>query len=112
MVRFVGGRGTIHRNRLDDVGIDGTLSEPLHFHTRRQLRLYGVGCIVKFVDECSANEFTLLLGLTYACQLPVKPFFSVNPFDIEADRKSAVSGKSVSIRVDVGGWRIINKKYK
>src|SRR3546814_17305233 len=76
MVRFVGGRGTIHRNRLDDVGIDGTLSEPLHFHTRRQLRLYGVGCIVKFVDECSANDFTLLLGLPYACQLPVKPFFS------------------------------------
>src|SRR3546814_14045526 len=31
-------------------------------------------------------------------------------FDIPADRKSVVSGKSVSVRVDLGGRRIINKK--
>src|SRR3546814_18113776 len=27
-----------------------------------------------------------------------------------ADRKSDVEGKSVSVRVDIGGWRISNKK--
>src|SRR3546814_14303382 len=30
----------------------------------------------------------------------------------EADRKSVVSGKSVSVRVDLGGRRIIKKKKK
>src|SRR3546814_13645411 len=31
---------------------------------------------------------------------------------IEGDRKSVVSGKSVSVRVDLGGRRIIKKKNK
>src|SRR3546814_18221796 len=30
--------------------------------------------------------------------------------DLESDRKSVVSGKSVSVRVDLGGRRIIKKK--
>src|SRR3546814_14425389 len=30
----------------------------------------------------------------------------------DGDRKSVVSGKSVSVRVDLGGRRIINKKQK
>src|SRR3546814_17833454 len=29
-----------------------------------------------------------------------------------ADRKSAVKGKSLSVRVDLGGWRILKKKKK
>src|SRR3546814_19633294 len=32
--------------------------------------------------------------------------------DVTPDRKSAVSGKSVSVRVDLGGRRIIKKKKK
>src|SRR3546814_11961123 len=31
---------------------------------------------------------------------------------LESDRKSVVSGKSVSVRVDLGGRRIIQKKHK
>src|SRR3546814_13954644 len=29
---------------------------------------------------------------------------------VDGDRKSVVSGKSVSVRVDLGGWRTIKKK--
>src|SRR3546814_16874916 len=31
--------------------------------------------------------------------------------ELEVDRKSVVSGKSVSVRVDLGGRRIIKKKH-
>src|SRR3546814_13404067 len=34
------------------------------------------------------------------------------PFPSGGDRKSVVSGKSVSVRVDLGGRRIIKKKKK
>src|SRR3546814_11367772 len=34
----------------------------------------------------------------------------VEDHDDEGDRKSVVSGKSVSVRVDIGGRRIIKKK--
>src|SRR3546814_16395672 len=34
------------------------------------------------------------------------------PLPVEGDRKSVVSGKSVSVRVDLGGRRIIKKKKK
>src|SRR3546814_3226713 len=37
---------------------------------------------------------------------------SAGPFDGDGDRKSVVSGKSVSVRVDLGGRRIINNKNK
>src|SRR3546814_17129540 len=33
-------------------------------------------------------------------------------FVVTADRKSVVSGKSVSVRVDLGGRRIIQKKHE
>src|SRR3546814_17824812 len=32
--------------------------------------------------------------------------------ELEADRKSVVSGKSVAVRVDLGGRRILQKKKK
>src|SRR3546814_12322055 len=36
--------------------------------------------------------------------------FSGSPYSVRQDRKSVVSGKSVSVRVDRGGRRIIMKK--
>src|SRR3546814_12569487 len=41
------------------------------------------------------------------CLAEPAPFFAVG-----ADRKSVVSGKSVSVRVDLGGRRIIKKKKR
>src|SRR3546814_20729035 len=38
--------------------------------------------------------------------------FARRTTDDQADRKSVVSGKSVSVRVDLGGRRIIKKKKK
>src|SRR3546814_10699728 len=37
---------------------------------------------------------------------------AINPAYFAVDRKSVVKGKSVSVRVDIGGRRIINKKKK
>src|SRR3546814_17087029 len=39
-------------------------------------------------------------------------FFDVSERDMHRDRKSVVEGKSVSVRVDLGGRRIIKKKNK
>src|SRR3546814_16924301 len=48
----------------------------------------------------SARTWTLPLG------------FDQTPNDRSGDRKSVVSGKSVSVRVDLGGRRILKKKKK
>src|SRR3546814_12162868 len=39
-----------------------------------------------------------------------RPYETIGGVDVEPDRKSVVSGKSVSVRVDVGGRRIYKKK--
>src|SRR3546814_20804115 len=45
------------------------------------------------------------------CDLPLQvEAVDVWQFDIEEDRKSVVEGKSVSVRVDLGGRRYSNKK--
>src|SRR3546814_15933202 len=50
-------------------------------------------------EEASADEIDALVA-------------GFRPADISLDRKSAGSGKSVSVRVDLGGRRIIKKKKK
>src|SRR3546814_18615177 len=64
--------------------------------------------IINLTDKValSANEILSLPELTAgACGL-----ISQRGSLIGADRKSVVSGKSVSVRVDLGGRRIIKKK--
>src|SRR3546814_12291252 len=48
-------------------------------------------------------------ALRYRHAYPCRPFLRRAPAQ---DRKSAVSGKSVSVRVDLGGRRIIKKTKK
>src|SRR3546814_14426464 len=43
---------------------------------------------------------------------PLGPTPPVSPGSMRRDRKSVVSGKSVSVRVDLGGRRIMKKKKK
>src|SRR3546814_16652947 len=42
--------------------------------------------------------------------LIILPEIGIDNFEVADDRKSVVSGKSVSVRVDLGGRRIIKKK--
>src|SRR3546814_15505257 len=46
----------------------------------------------------------------YGIQKYVGPDCHAQPNNYQADRKSVVSGKSVSVRVDLGGRRIIKTK--
>src|SRR3546814_20963912 len=46
------------------------------------------------------------------CPSPMPQPYYANAFSIASDRKSVVSGTSVSVRVDLGGPRIIKKKIK
>src|SRR3546814_18952861 len=43
---------------------------------------------------------------------PADDGIRIMDLDTGADRKSVVSGKSVSVRVDLGGLRVINKKIQ
>src|SRR3546814_15839581 len=64
-------------------------------------------------------------GEAYRVEGRVEPLFRLDEFgyfdiddgeassgDMPLDRKSVVSGKSVSVRVDLGGRRILKKKTK
>src|SRR3546814_20095146 len=48
--------------------------------------------------------------ITYAIR-PEKLLIGTELPELERDRKSVVSGKSVSVRVDFGGCSILSKKY-
>src|SRR3546814_14991726 len=64
------------------------------------------------------NEMTDRIAEFRALHVPGDPLILVNIWDAGSakavaaagDRKSVVSGKSVSVRVDLGGRRIIKKK--
>src|SRR3546814_19619115 len=61
-----------------------------HVQDRREgFGLYHLGLVVQAGDQRRQHEVALALG---------------------QDRKSVVSGKSVSVRVDLGGRRILKKK--
>src|SRR3546814_12139968 len=51
-------------------------------------------------------------GLVDAQAGGVAAVVPIGQFDLPRDRKSVVQGKSVSVRVDLGGRRIIKKKTK
>src|SRR3546814_19100763 len=53
-----------------------------------------------------------VLAFRLSADYRVEDFFvAFGPYE-ERDRKSVVLGQSVSVRVDLGGWRYIKKKKK
>src|SRR3546814_5691549 len=67
-------------------------------------------------DVCSSDLVELLVELRDALEAQLRDAgkleWALEDFAALADRKSVVSGKSVSVRVDLGGRRIIKKKKK
>src|SRR3546814_19713178 len=76
---------------------------------KQQLRQIGTILATATTDQCTSH-----LGITCICCSPVGllNFPSQPPCGIRVDRKGVVSGKSVSVRVVLGGRRIIKKKTK
>src|SRR3546814_13201037 len=82
-------------------------------------KLGAIGDVVK-VKNGYARNFLLPNGKALRANESNRKVFEANREKIEADnaerrkvaedRKSVVSGKSVSVRVDLGGRRIIKKK--
>src|SRR3546814_11246904 len=62
------------------------------------------GVVFFFTGFSLAASIALGLPLALSSTAPVLPMLQ------SADRKSVVSGKSVSVRVDLGGRRILKKK--
>src|SRR3546814_17237217 len=87
--------------RLDHVGVDGALRQPLDV-----VQLGGL--FVEDFHEQPADDLALGFGIANPGQ---RRQIALGSIDAE-DRKSVVEGKSVSVRVDLGGARIIKKKKK
>src|SRR3546814_16240178 len=90
--------------RISDWSSD-VCSSDLLFLTLRKLetRLLGLASELDFVDLEDLRGFLHLLRIVVASV--VQLLLEV----AEADRKSVVSGKSVSVRVDLGGRRLIKQ---
>src|SRR3546814_20536493 len=84
-------------------------------HTRCALVTGVQTCALPIFRVCRSR--TLAAATSLACQQPDPACASEaltqnKATATTADRKSVVEGKSVSVRVDLGGRRIINKKNK
>src|SRR3546814_14048854 len=69
--------------------------------------------LANILEDRSRNEEVLVLDrpvLTCADWQRLKAYFGDAVAELE-DRKSVVEGKSVSVRVDLGGRRIIKKQH-
>src|SRR3546814_12278558 len=71
------------------------------------------GCLTynrpcEFMDICQTRDREAVMEMLLLGEPPVEP----DPFEPWIDRKSVVQGKSVSVRVDLGGRRIIKKKNR
>src|SRR3546814_12994518 len=66
------------------------------------------------IDVTSNEEPSANIGVSSTTGLVVNDILMVCNAEMAAilDRKSVVSGKGVSVRVDLVGWRIIKKKTK
>src|SRR3546814_11888056 len=85
--------------------------------TNRQIiELIRVYSRLHFLDESTDRDLTMAAALYNIGKLSWTDNMMVTPADMlhhtELDRKSVVYGKSVSVRVDLGGCRIIKKKKK
>src|SRR3546814_13069081 len=104
--------------RISDWSSDVCSSDLAH----QQVGVVAVGVLVR--DEAVAGGFAENRRIGDAPYLGARHFQHVVPAAVEVqrihlpgaqgleDRKSVVSGKSVSVRVDLGGRRILNKKKK
>src|SRR3546814_11956506 len=69
--------------------------------------------VIESVSKGAASLYpTLLANDDYTSVINTRNFDRLQGYlaDARIDRKSVVSGKSVSVRVDLGGRRIIKKK--
>src|SRR3546814_14205312 len=98
--------------RALDGGVDVALIHPelLHFLPRGERRL-GIAELLRFApvrQRCRA--WRLEIGTSLGALRTLQPGIGKGLHVAIGDRKSVVEGKSVSVRVDLGGRGIIKKK--
>src|SRR3546814_13137047 len=117
MLRNAGGRRRAPRARVVAALV---LQRGRHERRQRQRRMMGVGAVVKRFELLGARidlaEVEVARLLRQRAAPPAGRVARLRegqrPERGEADRKRVVEGKSVSVRVDPGGRRIIKKKKK
>src|SRR3546814_17087609 len=62
-----------------------------------------------FYENCGVSASNIVANVE-TIQNPLRETMEMFERQLEQDRKSVVSGKSVSVRVDLGGRRVIKKK--
>ncbi len=77
MVGLDGLRGALDRAGLNDIGVDGALSQPLGIGNQ-----FGFG--VEHINESLADGFAFLLGVGNSCKDRIETVFGINAFYIEA----------------------------
>src|SRR3546814_15143199 len=84
--------------------------ESLPVHRLRQDRPRGHGDRCRHAGGCPMNDMTSDTGNKWIGKSTIRPDGSDKVTG--RDRKSVVEGKSVSVRVDLGGRRTLKKKKK
>src|SRR3546814_17127279 len=101
--------------RISDWSSDVCSSDLKNSGNRSSLAtVYVTEGMMRFMTEQYAEQLPVgcMLGYVLDGDVPFSLQKLTSAIIAHADRKRVVSGKSVSVRVDLGGRRILHKKHK
>src|SRR3546814_15976106 len=100
---------TAYEMRISDWSSDVCSSDLMGKIEHEHDRIRGFIMVSPYISKDGETSFAPFVRNFQNC-----PMIVVNNERLSSseDRKSVVSGKSVSVRVDIGGRRMINKKQK
>src|SRR3546814_21105911 len=94
----------------DLVLLEVVAERPVAEHLEKGVVARGVADLVEVVVLAAGTQAALDIGRAHVAALLRAKEHVLELDHARVDRKSVVSGKSVSVRVDLGGRRIIKKK--
>src|SRR5690606_41923524 len=78
MMRLNGSGWTVHRDRLNNIRIDRSLSQPFHFYAIWQTLSDFMCSIIENFDKHTTDNFSLSLWILYSFQLRIEPILGIN----------------------------------
>ncbi len=99
MVRLDRYRRSLHRDRLDHVGVNGPLPKP--FHIFDAVRLF-----VEHVDECLTDGLAFRFRISEVFQRGIKLLLRIHAFDIQAQ---ALVGREYLFELSFTKKSIVNE---
>src|SRR5690606_25748702 len=84
MMRLNGSGWTVHRDRLNNIRIDRSLSQPFHFYAIWQTLSDFMFSIIENFDKHTTDNFSLSLWILYSFQLRIEPILGIDSADIKS----------------------------